>query len=105
MNKRTLVKLNFQYMPKGSDRPLDHFQEELLDIEVPYGAPISALPFPAPGDTVSVSLGGAGIPLECYKVLTRHFTYFYTKQVGLEIRINIVVADVSDEEMAKRIKG
>jgi len=102
--KRTLIKVNFQYKPEGHSRPLDYIQEEPLRYEIPYGGPISTIPIPSVGDTVWVSLKEEG-GQEAYKVLTRHFDYTYHEQVGLEISVNIVVTDVSDDEMAARLKA
>jgi len=102
-NLKTRVSVQFQYMPSDRPRPFDYIQEEPLRFEVPYGTPIATIPIPAVGDTVGVSLETSGTPRD-YKVLSRHFDYLHHPEVGLEITVNIVVTDVSDDEMLSRLK-
>jgi hypothetical protein len=104
-NLKTRVAIQFQYKPSDVLRPFDYGQEEPLSFDVPYGTPIATIPIPAVGDTVRVRLEPPGTPSQqAYKVLTRHFQYFHHPDVGLEINVNIVVTDVSDDEMLARLK-
>jgi hypothetical protein len=99
----TRVSIQFQYKDRNQPRPLDQVQMERLDFEVPYGESVAALPIPAVGDTVNLRLLDDENP-GAFKVITRHFSYWETESVGLQLTINIVVTDVEPGEMAARLK-
>ena len=98
---KTIVSVEFKYKAPGAARPYDYAQNEELRFEVPLGTPIATVPIPAVGDTVHITLDEKGA--NCYKVLTRHFSY--TEATGaLLVSINIVVTDVDADEMGARLK-
>jgi hypothetical protein len=103
MATKISIKVEFQYKAPDHSRPGDWVQEEDLEFEVPEGTPISSVPIPAVGDTVTVSLTTPGSQGD-YKVLTRHFTYMRTP-VGLYVIVQIVVTDVEPDDMAARVKS
>ena len=84
-------KIEFQYMPEGRDRPFEEAQDERIEI---VGG--QAVPIPSPGDTVFCSYDGHESD---FKVVSRHFMY-----MGDWCAVNIVVTDVSDDEMGRRLK-
>jgi hypothetical protein len=84
-------KVEFQHKSKGSTRPGDEVQEEEILFEKG-----EFIPIPDVGDTVSLMWGN---DQKEFKVLTRHFSYLMNWCV-----VNIVVTDVSDGEMAARLK-
>jgi hypothetical protein len=86
------IKVEFQCKPPGSARPLDYVQDEELIFEKDEYVPI-----PNVGDTVHYLEGGKTV---ARKVLTRHFSYLRDLCM-----VNIVVVDVSGEEMATRLKA
>jgi hypothetical protein len=90
-------KIEFQYLPGKSDRPIDEVQEE--DLSSQSG---EYVPIPAVGDTVACKLRGR---MEAFKVLTRHFTYVQSDDPELSwCCVNIVVKDVEEGEMRARLK-
>jgi hypothetical protein len=60
-------KIEFQYKPKRSPRPLDFIQEVPIESDAGYDVPT-----PSMGDSVVIDLEGKA---KAYKVLTRHFHY------------------------------
>jgi hypothetical protein len=85
-------KIEFQYLRPGHSRPDDYVQEEQIG---PGDG--SYIPIPDVGDSVILRLEGDRT--KAYKVLTRNFAYMR----GL-CMVNIVVTDISDDEMAARLK-
>ncbi len=84
-------KIEFQYKARGSSRPEDVVQDEAIGFEQGEFVPI-----PDVGDSVEYKYGGKE---EAFKVVSRHFTYVNNWCV-----VNIVVMDISDDEMASRLK-
>lgn len=84
-------KIEFQYIPPKSTRPNDEAQDEELLFE--QG---EFIPIPDVGDSVSYLYGGK---MTAFKVVSRHFSY-----IGDLCCVNIVVTDISGEEMAARLK-
>jgi len=84
--------IQFQYKGEGDLRPMDYAlnDEEIL---APDG---KTIPIPNVGDSVTLTSGGK---TQAYKVVTRHFGYYHD-----DCYINIVVADISDEERTARLK-
>lgn len=82
-------KIEIQYKPENSSRPLDYVQEAIIEAEW--------LAVPNVGDTIDYSEDGKII---ARKVLTRHFSF----SAPNFIHINLVVTDVSKEEMGARVK-
>jgi hypothetical protein len=99
MDQKMWVSITYQYKSTDSQRPVDAVQEEELSFEAPYGESIAALPIPAVGDSVILTLDGRN----AYKVLTRHFTYLRS-DMGLSLNINMVVTDIDEDEYLARIK-
>jgi hypothetical protein len=84
-------KVEFQYKSPDSSRPYDEVQDEEILFE--HG---EAIPIPNIGDSVTYLEGGNTV---AYKVLSRHFSYLNNWCV-----VNIVVTDISSDEMASRLK-
>ncbi len=84
-------KISFQYKAPGSSRPEDGEQDEAIKFDSGDFVPI-----PDVGDSVEYKYDGKE---EVFKVLSRHFAYINDWCV-----VNIVVTDISDEEMASRLK-
>jgi hypothetical protein len=84
-------KIEFQYKPLKSMRPLEEPQDEPIELEEGEFAPI-----PNVGDSVGYLYGGKK---QDFKVVSRHFTYKRDSCC-----IHIVVADISTEEMLGRLK-
>jgi hypothetical protein len=91
MADKTKFKIEFQYRPPDRSRPLDYVQDDELKFDQD-----AFIPIPDVGDTVAYESGGRTF---LGKVLTRHFSYVLGWCV-----VNIVVGDVSSDEMAARIK-
>jgi hypothetical protein len=103
------ISIEYQYLPKDHARPIDGSEHN----DPIGGEDGEFMPIPDVGDTVSYesfeydydSTGKAILDsgrnkTVCRKVLTRHFSYS-----GEDfLHVNIVVGDVSDGEMAKRLK-
>ena len=87
--------IHFQYKSPDSSRPDD---ESASHFPMPLLKQGEFMPIPAPGD--SVQLLYAPNEQKWLKVLTRHFDY---ATEGYCI-VNIVVTDISDDEMAARLK-
>lgn len=84
-------KIEFQQKHPGDARPEDVVQDD------PYiSEDGESLPIPDVGDSVSLEYGGKP---QAFKVLTRHFSY-----CGDFCAVNIVVAEISPDEMASRLK-
>lgn len=83
--------VKFQYLPPGGVWPRDHIQDETITVE--DGAYI---PLPSVGDSAAYLERGKVVSR---KVLTRHFVF-----VGDHLSVNIVVTDISQEEMASRLR-
>ncbi len=98
--RSTQVTVTFQYKGPTDTRPWDEGQVADLTFKVPYGTPIVTVPIPAVGDSVSLELQKK---MKSYKVLTRHFSYDEVEG-SLLIAINIVVTDISSNEMLERLK-
>jgi hypothetical protein len=97
VEKRMKYKIEFQYKPKQSARPIDAVQPE--DISSETG---EYIPIPGVGDTVACKIRGG---MEAFKVLTRHFSYFESADGKISwCCVNIVVTDVEKGEMAERLK-
>ncbi len=91
------ISIQYQYLPPGSARP-DGAHNSDKRIENHAG---EFLPIPNVGDTVSYM---SNDKMVTRKVLTRHFGYT-SGDIGYEgMYVNIVVGDVPDGEMAKRLK-
>lgn len=86
-------KIEFQYKPQGAARPYDEVQEEHI-----FSDTGGYIPIPDVGDSVSYGKEGR----RAYKVVSRHFSY--VSLVEDWCVVNIVVTDISDEEMAARLK-
>ncbi len=84
-------KIEFQYKSPDRSRPYDEVQDEEIIFEEG-----EAIPIPDVGDSVSCLYGEEP---KAFKVLSRHFSYLQDWCI-----VNIVVTDISDEEMASRIK-
>jgi hypothetical protein len=84
-------KIEFQYKAPGSSRPDDAVQDEAIRFEKG-----DFIPIPDVGDSVNYMYGGK---LEEFKVISRHFAY-----MGDWCAVTIVVIDISDEELASRLK-
>lgn len=89
-------KISFQYKPPGQLMPYDTSQDQELVFKDG-----KFIPLPDIGDSVSYSFDNERKP---FKVLSRHFSYL-SDPGGEELcLINIVVTDISQEEMAARRK-
>jgi hypothetical protein len=84
-------KIEFQYKEPGRSRPFDEVQDEQIVFEKG-----EAIPVPNVGDSVSYLHGD---DMRAFKVMSRHFSYMNNLCV-----VNIVVTDISDEEMGQRLK-
>jgi len=84
-------KIEFQYKASGDVRPEDCVQDEELKFE--HG---EFFPIPNVGDSVEYTSGGETV---ARKVVSRHFGY-----LSDWCAVTIVVTDISDEEMATRLK-
>ena len=84
-------KIEFQYKPKNSPRPLDFLQEVPIESDEGY-----YVPTPSVGDSVVIDLEGKP---KAYKVLTRHF--YYTHDFCTVI---VAVTDLDPKKLADRIK-
>lgn len=87
--------VQFQYKDPESARPEDCSQDEENEIVIEDG---SFTPLPNVGDSVSYKYGGR---VKAFMVLSRHFDY----QSPNWCIINIVVTDISDDEINARIKS
>ena len=87
--------ITFQYKPPDRPRPDD---ESASDFPMPRFKQGEFMPIPAPGDSVVLLYEPNG--QKSFKVLTRHFDY---ATEGYCV-VNIVVTDISDDEMAARLK-
>jgi hypothetical protein len=90
-----VYKIKFQYKPQGQFMPYDTSQDQELVFK--NG---EFIPIPDIGDSVSYSFDNERKP---FKVLSRHFSY-RSDPGGESCLINIVVTDISLEEMAARRK-
>lgn len=84
-------KIEFQYKSSENSRPEDVIQDE--EIKFDSG---QFIPVPNVGDSVAYGYNGQ---LENFKVLSRHFVYHHNW-----CSVTIVVTDISDEDMAPRLK-
>jgi len=84
-------KIEFQYKAPDSSRPEDVVQDE--EIKFDGG---EFIPIPDVGDSVAYNYGSE---LREFKVISRHFVYMLNW-----CAVTIVVTDISDEEMASRLK-
>jgi len=85
--------IQFQYTQAGAARPEDGADnDEEIKFEGGKFFPAASI-----GDTVSYKSAGGRV---ARKVISRHFSYF-SEDI---CKVNIVVSDVSDEEMAGRLK-
>ena len=84
-------KLEFQYKEPRRSRPFDEAQDEQIVLESGEFVPI-----PDVGDSVTLLYGEEP---RAFKVVTRHFSYMSNWCV-----VNIVVTNISDEEMGARLK-
>jgi hypothetical protein len=83
--------IEFQYKAARKLRPSDQTQDEPIEFHAG-----ETIPIPNVGDSVSYREGGQTV---ARKVLTRHFSYF-----GSWCKVNIVVTDISAEELRSRLK-
>ena len=92
------TKIEFQYRPLDQSRPLDEVQDNRIEVEGD-----AMLLIPNVGDAVFYSYGGTG---RVFKVESRTFTYFAPTNLGSVTWccVNIVVTDISEEEIAARLK-
>jgi hypothetical protein len=93
---KTRISVHFQYQGPADIKPGDWTQEEYLQFEAPAGTPITAIPIPAVGDVVSLTLTEPG-RRPAYKVINRHFTYSESP-LGLFMDIQIVVTGIAPLE-------
>lgn len=84
-------KIEFQYKAPGSSRPEDAVQDE--EIKFDGG---QFIPIPSIGDSVAYNSGGQHT---AFKVISRHFAY-----LSDWCAVTIVVTDISNDEMASRLK-
>jgi hypothetical protein len=86
--------IQFRYLAPNATHPEDanHCDHEIR------GAGAEYLPLPNVGDTVTFLCGGTMV---VRKVLMRHFDY---SSIAGVLTVNIIVVDVSAEEMARRLK-
>ena len=84
-------KVEFQYKAPDATRPEDIVQEQPISFE--NG---EFIPIPNVGDSVNYEYGDS--TKSCI-VVSRHFSYLHDWCV-----VNIVVADISDEEMGARLR-
>ena len=84
-------KIEFQYKGSDSSRPEDVVQDEEIFFEKGEFVPI-----PDVGDSVSYLYGEK---VEAFKVISRHFSYQNKWCI-----VNIVVTDITSDEMAARLK-
>jgi hypothetical protein len=84
-------KVEYQYKSPNGARPYDEIQDEEIIFENGEFTPI-----PSVGDSVSYLHGDK---MMAYKVLSRHFAY-----VTGWCMVNIVVTDISGEDMSARLK-
>src|SRR5437879_5516995 len=86
---RMKYKVEFQYKEPNGRRPEHAVQDESIKLQGEF------VPIPNVGDSVDYLYGGK----ERYcKVVSRHFSYLQDWCV-----VNIVVTDISDDEMEARI--
>lgn len=85
-------KYEFQYKAPDRQRPYD----EIIHEEEFSSSSGEFIPLPNVGDSVYFD---SDQEHKAYKVLTRHFSY-----VGTWCCVNIVVTDISSDEMAARLK-
>ena len=83
--------IEFQYLPAGHKRPIDQPKDDKIRFKR-----TEFFPIPDVGDTVFYKECDQEV---CRKVLTRHFAWILGRCL-----IYIVVGDVSDDEMSKRLK-
>lgn len=81
--------VNFQYLPKGAARPIDEGQ--LVHLE---GDPVSVSALPQVGDFVELQTMSDTPVAFSGRVRSRLFRY-----LGTGVGINIVVEEVSDDEV------
>jgi hypothetical protein len=86
-----IYKVEFQYKAPGSSRPEDVIQDEEIKFDTGQ-----FLPLPNVGDSVAYNYGGQH---RAFKVISRHFAYLSNWCI-----VTIIVTDISDEEMASRLK-
>lgn len=98
VSREVPYKIEFQYMAPGASRPEDAVQEEELVFD-----DNTFMAIPDVGDTVMCTLSADGNAAD-FKVLSRHFSYLKDTGSGPWCIVNIVVSDVSPEEMAQRQK-
>jgi hypothetical protein len=84
-------KIEFQYKAPGAKRPEDAIQDDELKFEGGEFYPI-----PNVGDSVEYQYGDKTVER---KVVSRHFGY-----LNNWCCVTIVVTDISDDEMAARLK-
>lgn len=82
-------KIEFQYKGINDQRPEHVVQDDAIKLEGEF------VPIPNVGDTVDYLYGGKELS---FQVVSRHFSYLFGCCV-----FNIVVTDVSDEELAARV--
>jgi hypothetical protein len=85
-------KIEFQHKEEGHPRPSDEVGEDSIQFE---GGEF--IPIPNVGDSVCYQVGDK---THYFKVETRHFSYLFDWCV-----VNIVVTDITDAEMAARLKN
>jgi hypothetical protein len=96
------ISIQFQYLPPGSARPIDASDSDKRIENHDENHPGEYLPIPDVGDTVSYVSNDVPVTR---KVLTRHFGYTSGDIFDYDgMYVNIVVGDVSKEEMTKRLK-
>ncbi len=84
-------KIEFQYQTQDSSRPEDVVQDEAIEFEKG-----EFIPIPDVGDSVSYLYSEK---LVDFKVVSRHFAY-----MNNWCAVTVVVTDISDDEMASRLK-
>ena len=83
--------IQFQYKPEGSSRPYDEVQDDPLEFDHEHFCPL-----PGVGDTVDYQDDDK---IVARKVISRHFSFSHPGSAW----VNLVVTDVSLEEMAARV--
>ncbi len=90
--------ISFQYKSPGSKRPDDEVQDDRIEVEGD-----GTLLIPNVGDAVIYTYGGKN---RAFKVESKTFSYMAVPSPGdvTYCNVNIVVTDISDEEVAARLK-
>jgi hypothetical protein len=89
--------VEIQYKKDGWERPEDSAQDEELVFELGRYCPL-----PGVGDCVIYKAGGVN---NMHRVIYRNFGYTHLPDDTVSCIVNLIVTDVSDEEMNGRLKS